>query len=282
MTAMNLPMQLDGKTTPLSLNDVREALEKGDKAYALQLLTLVLHRTPSADAWYLAAKLTTDDQQAIAHLHRALFYDPHHGDALTELALLGAQPQSPVRTLTQEIMSVSLQPPPARTPADRLRQYGVRIAMLLVLVVVVVFIGQAIVGGLFRTPATSISAIAPSPIVPTMSTVEQVTRAMLSSPIIERVEPVTDGVAPTKQVLRLYMIAQNDAAAEIWIYDSIAALVEDRAGIEAAAFNQMTAAHGNVVLFYQPDLEESFVSTLLDSFNSLVRQSYRETQFTAI
>lgn len=80
-------------TTHDQLRPVVEALRQGDPQTARRLLGPVLLEQPSADAWYLAARLSDDREQQIAHLRQALALDNWHSRADRMLtALEGVKP----------------------------------------------------------------------------------------------------------------------------------------------------------------------------------------------
>ncbi len=86
-----------------TLIEVRNALKNGDKATARQLLKEVLKEKPSADAWFLAARLSDSRESAIKNLQRALVMDPKHGQARRMLEDLGGEKVSTLKSLTMEI-----------------------------------------------------------------------------------------------------------------------------------------------------------------------------------
>lgn len=61
-----------------SITEVKIALKRNDRKRALELLSEVLKKQQSAEAWYLAAKLTSKEDKARAYLRRALLLDKNH------------------------------------------------------------------------------------------------------------------------------------------------------------------------------------------------------------
>lgn len=75
-----------------TLTAVWAALQAGDRDLARRLLSPLL-KNPTAEAWYLAAHLVDEPEQAIMCLRRALALDPWHGAANRMLSKLeGDQP----------------------------------------------------------------------------------------------------------------------------------------------------------------------------------------------
>src|SRR5690349_6050771 len=87
-----------------NLTEVQMALKQGDKAKAAQLLKTVLHNNPSADAWVMAARMTSSPDTAKQHLHRALAFNPKHVKARDMLRDLGGTPMSTSSAITNGLM----------------------------------------------------------------------------------------------------------------------------------------------------------------------------------
>jgi len=61
-----------------SLADVQRMIKQGDRKRAALILQRVLKENPSADAWYLAARMTKNQQKTRTYLQNALKLDPGH------------------------------------------------------------------------------------------------------------------------------------------------------------------------------------------------------------
>ncbi len=83
--------------------EVKHALKQGDRKRAMQLLKQVLKENPSAEAWYLAAKATSDKENAIKHLRRGLTIDPKHTRSRDMLHELGGDKKRSTSHLLEEI-----------------------------------------------------------------------------------------------------------------------------------------------------------------------------------
>ena len=91
-----------------SLIDVNDALEDGHYKQAVALLQHVLREKPSAEAWFMAAKLTLDNDrdEAVRHLKRALLLNPEHRDSLSLLGQLGEKKQFTAGDVAEEFTDV--------------------------------------------------------------------------------------------------------------------------------------------------------------------------------
>lgn len=85
-----------------TVEDVRIALRKHEKRQAVEMMKTVLSRNPTADAWFLAAKMTRDQDKAIVYLNRAIMLNPRHKDSLAMLKSLGVTPKTSSRMIIDE------------------------------------------------------------------------------------------------------------------------------------------------------------------------------------
>jgi hypothetical protein len=80
------------------LTPAAKALQNGDIPQARRLLKPILKESPSADAWYLAARTMDDDEKTIACLKKALALNEWHTEANRLLHRLeGVKPQETFR-----------------------------------------------------------------------------------------------------------------------------------------------------------------------------------------
>ena len=88
--------------------DVQDALHNGDYKQAATTLQNVLRDNPSAEAWFMAAQLTLDNDRdrAIRHLKRALLINPKHTNSLTLLGQLGEDRHITAGDVAEELTDV--------------------------------------------------------------------------------------------------------------------------------------------------------------------------------
>lgn len=72
-----------------TLGEIHTAIRMDNRKQAATLLQVLLEQKPSADAWYLASKLTNDQTKKIRYLRTAIFLDPKHHKSLDYLRELG-------------------------------------------------------------------------------------------------------------------------------------------------------------------------------------------------
>lgn len=75
-----------------NLTEVALAIKNNDRRNAARMLTEIIKENPSAEAYYLAALLSKDNDRARAHLKRALNYDSRHKKANQMWIELGGKP----------------------------------------------------------------------------------------------------------------------------------------------------------------------------------------------
>ncbi len=87
-----------------TLKDVRAAMKQGDMPRAVEIIKTILKENPSADAWYQAARMSTDNANAQSCLRQALMLDPKHGPSLTLMRSLGGESKTFFGHLSDEII----------------------------------------------------------------------------------------------------------------------------------------------------------------------------------
>lgn len=85
------------------LAEVKNLIHQGDKRGALKALQQVIKEQPSADAWYIAARLTDDRTKAKKYLQRALMMDSTHRQARDLLHEYGGKRKSTAEFLASEL-----------------------------------------------------------------------------------------------------------------------------------------------------------------------------------
>jgi hypothetical protein len=76
-----------------NLVEVRLAIKNKQDKEALRMLKVILKEKPRAEAWYLAARLTSDRELALTYCKRALMFDSQYREARLLLAELGGRQQ---------------------------------------------------------------------------------------------------------------------------------------------------------------------------------------------
>lgn len=98
--------------TDYTLEDVRAALGRGDKATARQIVDLVLKANPTVEGWLLAAQAVETRDDAIACLQMGLRLDPANAEVRAQLQQLGVTP--PSVPASEAVPTPSAPPAPVR------------------------------------------------------------------------------------------------------------------------------------------------------------------------
>jgi hypothetical protein len=87
--------------TDTYLHEIAAAIKAGDTSRARELLRIELRVRPSANAWYLAARIASSPEQTISFLEKAIELDPFHEHAnrfLTYTRRRQSRPTSPANS----------------------------------------------------------------------------------------------------------------------------------------------------------------------------------------
>lgn len=117
-----------------SIYEVEEALRDGDTALARQLLQELVQEHPSADAWFLAARITRNQEIRVKYLKRALALDPAHQKSRELLQELGGEYQGFFSSLLEEILPAGISVP-ANISANRWLRLGLFAMVSAVLII---------------------------------------------------------------------------------------------------------------------------------------------------
>ncbi|MBN1284461.1 MAG: hypothetical protein JXB47_03605 [Anaerolineae bacterium] len=126
---------------PDSLREVKAAIQQGDKQRARVLLRPILQKDPTADAWYLAARVASSREQAAQYLQRALRLDSNHAPAKKMLAHLkqSAPAKAPESVKSKQKPRKAPSAPKSNTGARVLYLFG-GASVLMIVVALVIFV----------------------------------------------------------------------------------------------------------------------------------------------
>jgi hypothetical protein len=256
-----------------NLTEVQMAFKQGDKAKAAKLLKTVLQERPSADAWVMAARLTSNPETAKMHLQRALAFDSKHVKARDMLRDLGGTPMSTSAALTGGLLPairMELEKFGANKPVLRNLSPGQRMIMAISLYVVIGAFMVMMLSSLFSTPVVPPApAITVMPVFQGDTLISQWTTEGLN---ISNVQNVTQ--APnelSKETLNFTVTDEVGAHnVTVFLYDSTAGIVND--GVRLTSFttddkNKLEILQ-TAVIAYPADMNEATVTLLVKAFNA--------------
>lgn len=251
------------------LFDVYSALDAGDNAGAVRLLAEVIQAEPSAQAWYLAARLTHDRDKAVRHLKRALLLDPKHADSLTLLRELDGERSITLTDVKEEVVE-TLEYEHRRLPV--VRNLGKRQILVGALAAAVVLMGALVLlAQALRQPGPSlVPEQAPQAAAVTIVPLATVWQHFQNSglPIQAMGRGATDGGRHTIE-LTIRDTAGQLVPVSVLVYDSIPALIADRGTLDTyeAAGHVLGAA--NTRLAYPVTLSGYLARQLENTLRSI-------------
>jgi len=258
--------------------EVQTAFKQGDKAKAAQLLKTVLHEHPSADAWVMAARLTSNPETAKTHLQRALAYEPKHVKARDMLRDLGGAPMSTSAALTGGLLPAiraELEKFGANKPILKNLSPNQRMITALSLYTVVIAVLLVTISSLFTPPyVTPPPPITVFPVYQGETLISQWTTEGLK---LSNVENVTQKPEELSKETLSFMVTDDKGSHQItvFLYADIAGVVDDGhhlAPLTADGKNKMDL-HQTAAIIYPADLNEVTHSLLVRAFNPAPSES---------
>jgi hypothetical protein len=256
-----------------NLTEVQTALKQGDKAKAAQLLKTILQERPSADAWVMAARMTSNPETAKMHLQRALAFDSKHVKARDMLRDLGGKPLSTSAALTGGLLPAihsELEKFGENKPVLRNFSPNQRMITALSLYTVVIAVMLVALSSLLSTPP-----VPPAPditVFPTFQGDTLVNQWTSEGLTIDKVENVIqEPNVRSKETLNILIKDETGKhTVTVFLYADVAGIVNDGARLSpltADGKNKMDIIQTAVIL-YPADLSEATVSLLANAFNT--------------
>jgi hypothetical protein len=246
------------------LLDVYNALDAGDNLSAMQLLTEVIQTEPSAQAWYIAARLTNDRDKALRHLKRALLLDAKHAESLVMLRQLNGDSSITLGDIKEEVVQ-TLEYEHQRLPV--VRNLSKRQTLLGALALAVVLIaGLVLAARVLRQPGPSlIPEQAPQAAAVAIVPLNAVWQHFQNSGL--PVQSMARGQTVDGRDLIELTVRDTDGQSvpvSILVYESIPALVGDGATLDMYEAQGRLLGAANMRLAYPASLS-SYMSRQLEN-----------------
>ena len=252
-----------------TLIQVYDALEDGHNRQAMQYLEEVLHTSPSADAWFLAAELTLDRDRdlALRHLKRALVLDPGHRKTLTLLGELGASKDITLSDVAVEVTDAVTAQTSKAPLLRRLSKLQQMIVISLGAVLLTILIVSAISiltrgDGPARIPEQAPVAV-PVNILNADTVFQTVTSSTLP---ISDIQIIPASVTPGKSTMKFtvpVLGTNRRHPVQITVYDSISEFIRDRETQQQLAQTSEVLVQGNVMLAYARSIQRHAIEVQL-------------------
>jgi hypothetical protein len=253
-----------------TLGEIHTAISTNNRKKAASMLQVLIQRKPSADAWYLAAKLTNDRKKKIQYLRTAIFLESKHHKSLNYLRELGEGTGGlhhiVVGGLGQLLQEQANNSPLIRnlSPAMQ-RVMGVTIIALLAIVVGIV------VSGLFSLRGPAISVEGPSTAVVKYVAQVNVLNHFYASDLDIVFEERARNEQIGKDIIRFEIRDFGNRARniEIFVYDNVTAILADQSVLAGYEQSANVIAKANVVLVYPLDISEVGATRIVEIFETL-------------
>ncbi len=256
-----------------NMTEVQMAFKQGDKAKAAQLLKTVLHEHPSADAWVMAARMTSNPETARMHLQRALAFDSKHVKARDMLRDLSGTPMGTSAALTGGLLPAiraELEKFGANKPILRDFSPSQRVMTALSLYTVVIALMLMAISSLFISPeAPPAPTITVIPVYQSDVLVNQWTTEGLNISNVENTAQAPEALS--KETLNFMVTdAVGSHQVTVFLYDNVAGIVNDGqhlTALTADGKNKMDILQ-TAVIVYPADMNEATVTLLVSAFNA--------------
>jgi hypothetical protein len=256
-----------------TLIEVQDALEDGDKRSAIRILKVLLQEKPSAEAWYMAAQITRDEDKAITYLNRALVANPTHRNSLEMLNRLGVS-QKHFSTMLREETFGFLSAQSQRSPLLRWMRPEFRFLAVGMLLAVVVYA--------FIFVFSAVRTATQGPVIAEVAPVAQSVDYVVVNDILARfgssdLEYVVLDVLDNTRVAqsRSIRLTVKDAS-NVWhnvtvqVYNSITALINDRHNLNEQSEFANVVSDANAVMVYPIALTGEDATRLIEVFRATI------------
>lgn len=243
-----------------TLADVHNDISQGQYRSAAQKLQSVLETNPTADAWFMAAQFTVenDRDRAVRHLKRALMLNPRHNDSLNLLRQMGEQVDFTLGDVAEEFGD-QLGERADKAPILRWlsRPQQLIFIIMVIMVVVLSLIWAKNIFFPYQGPA-NIPDVAPQAVEVTIHDADALFNRMLDSDFtILAIQYVSSSQVAGRRILRFSVPGANSdlESAQLVVYSSISALARDSASHRDWEQSNNIVASGTALLVYSKNLE---------------------------
>ncbi|MFZ0548003.1 MAG: hypothetical protein WAM60_21335 [Candidatus Promineifilaceae bacterium] len=253
-----------------NLTEVRTALKAGDKQKAAQILKVVLKEKPSADAWVLAAKLSSNPDTAKQHLQRALSFDSKNATARDMLRDLGGEQKSYHANLMEEVKIGMEEFGQNSRLLSRLNP-NQRVILVTGVFVLVFITSGILLANLARPAEVEQRELPPIPTVAVIATDSLLTSfsgSGLNIADIHQVDPLPD-TSISEQVEMTVQDAAGSYPATVFMYTDIDGLVKDRLRLASLGASNRIVVNQTAVLVYPLEVDPVTADSLESVFNSV-------------
>jgi len=253
-----------------TLGEVNTAIRTNNRKQAASMLQTLIQKKPSADAWFLAAKLTHNRSKKIQYLRTATFLNPKHQKSLNYLRELGEDTGN-FQHIVVGGFSNFLQDQVNKSPLlQKMSPRMQRVLATTIFVLLGIFLGLVISAMLsLRGPIIGSQG-------PVTEAVEHVTATSVLNhfyvsdlDILFVEQTRNDQIGKSITQLEIRDAGNRSRTVEILVYDNVTAILADQNVLATYEQSSNVLANGNVIVAYPLDMSEIGSSLLIQTFETL-------------
>lgn len=253
-----------------TLGEIQTAITTKNRKQAAEMIQTLIQQKPSADAWYLAAQMTTDRDTKIHYLRTALLLDRHHQKSQDALRQLGERAGNYYSNFAYNLLHI-LKEHINRSPLLRPFPPAIQLTFVAVLGIFLVVMVGVLISGLLASRGPVLSADGPStPAVEFFST-SQIQNVFTTGELDIMFTELKRDNAIGKDIIQLDVrdVGNRARTVEVFVYDNVQAIINDQNTL--AIYEQAThiLAYANIVVVYPLDMSDSSITHLVDIMDTI-------------
>jgi hypothetical protein len=257
----------------LALVEVKNAMEAGDRKHAFDLLKTILNEEPNADAWYMAARLTRDDDRRQKHLRRVLLLNPNHRGAQQMLDNMGIRnaPDTFFGRMGAEFKDMLHE---QAQKSILLRRFSPRNQFIIfgVIIIVIIIAFMLALTNLLTPKGPVIADVAATPIPVEIISPNNVVKWLRTTDLETfSLVQARDPYNKDKHSVKFGMYDTNNSwqMVNILVYDTVSALIADQQSLKVHEASANVMAKSNVILIYPMEMSSDTATYLVNIFKTL-------------
>lgn len=246
-----------------TLGEIRTAITTNNRKQAMRMLQTHIKQKPTADAWYLASQLTNERKKKLQYLRAALLLDKGHHKSLASMRDLGESVGGDHNILFNSIIH-ELQEQADKSPFLRHFSPMVQAIIGLGLTIFLVLMMGIMVSKLTSSSGLMVNTDGVDIASTELAIPSQVFNAFSTSSLDILSTDQTRDEAIGKNIITLDIRDKGNRSRqiEIFVYDSVQAILADQNHLSTYESNSNMIAHSNIIAVYPHDLSEPSAVTI--------------------
>lgn len=246
-----------------TVGEINTAIRTNNRSQAANMLQKLIKEKPSADAWFLAAKLTNDRNKKIQYLRTALLLNSKHVKSMDYLRELG-EDTGTFHTVIATGIFHTFQEQTNNSPLLRNLSPAARIGVGVSILIIMMITIASIVSGLLSLRGPALSAQGPTEVA--MEYVAQATildhfnTSGLEILFVNQIRD--DNIGKNVVHLDIRDIGNRSRRVTVFIYDSVTSILADQGTLALNEKSRNVLAYANIVMMYPLDMSETSASSI--------------------